>query len=172
MLGASREALRAARWSHRNNQRVVSKHRMERRMPPPSPGGTMPRQSSRRRPIGVVLPAFVALVVLGGILNACGESTEETAASPTPEPSVAATETVSEPEEPVEPLEVVIVPRVVGKRLENAKDALRRADLQVTVVRKHSSKPAGTVLMQSVSVGTEVRPGRTIRLVASKGPKP
>jgi hypothetical protein len=112
------------------------------------------------------------MVVLGGILNACGEQTEETAASPTPEPSVAATETASEPEETIEAQERVVVPQVVGKRLENAKEAVRRADLQVTVVWKRSSKPPRTVLSQSVSTGTEVRPGRTIRLVVSKGPKP
>jgi hypothetical protein len=68
--------------------------------------------------------------------------------------------------------ERVAVPRIVGKRLENAKDALRRSDLLVRVARKYSSKPAGTVLSQSVSPGTEVRAGRTIRLVVSKGPKP
>jgi hypothetical protein len=33
-------------------------------------------------------------------------------------------------------------------------------------------EPSGTVLSQSVSAGTEVRPGRTIRLVISKGQKP
>jgi len=68
--------------------------------------------------------------------------------------------------------ERVAVPQVVGKRLENAKDALRRDDLRLRVVRKYSAKPSGTVLSQSVSAGTEVRPGRTIRLVISKGPKP
>jgi hypothetical protein len=67
---------------------------------------------------------------------------------------------------------LVEVPQLVGKRLENAKDALRRDDLRLRVVRKYSSKPSGTVLSQSVSAGTEVRPGRTIRLVISKGPKP
>src|SRR6266508_3745894 len=68
--------------------------------------------------------------------------------------------------------ERVAVPQVVGKRLENAKDALRRDDLRLRVVRKYSSKASGTVLSQSVSAGTEVRLGRTIRLVISKGRKP
>src|SRR6266508_729113 len=68
--------------------------------------------------------------------------------------------------------ERVAVPRVVGKRLENAKEALRRDDLRLSVVRKYSSKASGTVLSQSISAGTEVRLGRTIRLVISKGPKP
>lgn len=68
--------------------------------------------------------------------------------------------------------EDVSVPRVVGKRLGNAREALRRADLQVSVVRKYSSKPAGTVLAQGISAGTEVREGRTVRLVISKGPRP
>jgi PASTA domain len=131
-----------------------------------------PHRSFWRQPNGIVLLAFVALVVLGGILNACGEPTEETAASPTQEPSVAATETASEPTETVEAQERVAVPLVVGKRVENAKDAMRKADLKASVVRKYSPKPSGTVLLQSVSVGTEVRPSRTIRLVVSKGPKP
>jgi hypothetical protein len=157
------------------------KNEMSTPMPPPPPGATPPRRSFWRRPIGIVLLAFVALVVLGGILSALGERTEETAASPKQEPSV-------EPEETVEAQERVVVPPVVGKRFENAKDALRRADLRVSVVllsvnlrddapllkisRKHPSKLSGRVLSQSVSAGTEVRPGRTIRLVVSAGPKP
>ena len=117
--------------------------------------------------------AFVALVVLGGILSALEEPTEETAASPTDVPSVVATGTPNvEPEEPVQIQERVNVPPVVGKRLVNAKDVLKRADLLVSVVRKYSSKPAGTVLLQSISAGTEVRAGRTIRLVISKGSRP
>ena len=87
---------------------------------------------------------------------------------PSPSPSV----TISPIESGGNQQERVDVPRVVGKRLENAKHALRRADLQVNVARKYSSKPSGTVLAQSVSAGTEVRAGRTIRLVISKGPKP
>jgi len=120
-----------------------------------------------------VILAIVALVVLGAILSALEETTEKTAASPTYVPSIAATALPSvEPEESVQVQVRVAVPRVVGKRLENAKDALRRDDLQVSVVQKYSPRPSGTVLSQSVSAGTEVRPGRTIRLVISKGPKP
>lgn len=142
-------------------------------LPPPPPGVTPPRRSFWKRPIGIAVLAFAALVILGGILSALEEPTEETAASPTQQPSIAETGSPSvEPEETVEPQEVVIVPRVVGKRLENAKDALRRADLRVIVVPKYSSRPSGTVLLQSVSVGTEVLPDRTIRLVVSKGPEP
>jgi hypothetical protein len=120
-----------------------------------------------------VVLSFVALVVLGGILSALEEPTEEKAASPTYVPSIAATAPPSvEPEESVQVQVRVAVPRVVGKRLENAKDALRRDDLQVSVVLKYSPRPSGIVLSQSVSAGTEVRLGRTIRLVISKGPQP
>jgi PASTA domain len=140
-------------------------------MPPPPPGVTPPRPSFWRRPIGRVLPAFVALAMLGGILSACGEPAEETAASPTDVPSVVTSVTPTATT-PTPSVERVAVPRVVGIRLENAKDLLKETDVQVNVVRKYSSKPSGTVLSQSVSAGTEVRPGRTIRLVISKGPKP
>lgn len=69
-------------------------------------------------------------------------------------------------------MERVAVPPVVGIRLENAKDVLKETDLEVNVVRKYSPKPSGTVLSQSVSAGTEVRPGQTIRMVISQGPRP
>jgi hypothetical protein len=140
-------------------------------MPPPPRGATPSRRSFWRRPGGIVVLAIVALVGLGAILSALEEPTDETAASPADVPSqvTSATPTATTATPTVER---VAVPRVVGKRLENAKDALRRDDLQVAVVRKHSSKPAGTVLIQSVSVGTEVFPDRTIRLVVSQGPKP
>jgi hypothetical protein len=118
-----------------------------------------------------VVLVIVGLVVLGGILSALEEPTEETAASPTDVPSVGAAGTPATTT--LTPsVDRVDVPPVVGKRLENAKHAFGGTDLQLKVVRKYSSKPSGTVLSQSVSAGTEVRPGRTIRVVVSKGPKP
>lgn len=98
--------------------------------PPPPPGVTPSRRSFWRRPIGIVVLAFVALTVLGAILSALGETTEETAASPTREPSIRAdlTPTVESEETVEHQEELVVVPSVVGKRLENAKEALRRAD--------------------------------------------
>ena len=141
--------------------------------PPPPPSVTPPRRSFWKRPVGIVVLAVAALVVLGAILSALEEPTEETAASPTDMPSALATGTPTvEPDEAVQVQERVTVPRVVGKRLPNAKDALRRADRRVSIVREYSSKPSGTVLSQSISAGTEVRASRTIRLVISKGPKP
>jgi hypothetical protein len=139
--------------------------------PAPPPGVTPPRRSFWRRPIGIVVLAVAGLVVLGGILSALEEPTEETTASPTNVPSVEAAGTPATTT--LTPsVERVAVPRVVGLRLKNAKELLNETDLQVNVVRKYSSKQSGTVLRQSVSAGIEVRPGRTIRLVISKGPKP
>lgn len=117
-----------------------------------------------RRLLGVL---FVALSV------ACTQATDgnEFGDEEPSEQSPAVTD-AEEPEEAVQIQERVDVPRVVGKRLANAKDALRRADLRVSVVRKYSSKPAGAVLSQSIGAGTEVREGRTVRLVISKGPRP
>jgi hypothetical protein len=140
-------------------------------MPPPPRGATPSRRSFWRRPGGIVVLAIVALVGLGAILSALEEPTDETAASPTDMPS-AATSATPTATTPTPSVERVAVPRVVGTRLENAKDLLKETDLQVNVVRKYSPKPSGTVLSQSVSAGTEVRSGRTIRLVISKGPKP
>jgi hypothetical protein len=140
---------------------------------PAPPSGAPPRRSFWKRPVGIVVLAFVALVLLGGILSALEEPTDETAASPTDMPSLVTPGTPSvEPDEAVQVQERVTVPRVAGKRLKNAKDVLRRDDLRVRVVRKYSSRPSGTVLSQSVIAGTEVRVGRMIRLVISKGPQP
>jgi PASTA domain-containing protein len=112
------------------------------------------------RLLGIV---FVALTV-GCSQTTSGEQVSPERASPS--------ETISANDGGGNQEERVAVPRVVGKRLENAKDALRRDDLRVSVVRKYSSKPSATVLSQSISAGTEVRTHRTIRLVISKGPKP
>src|SRR6266508_6471965 len=140
-------------------------------MPPPPPGATPSRRSFWKRPGGIVVLAIVALVGLGGILSALEEPTDETAVSPTevPSPVTSATPTATAATPSVER---VAVPRVIGMRLENAKNILKETDLQVNVVRKYSPKRSGTVLSQNVSAGTEVRPGRTIRLMISKGPKP
>lgn len=109
-----------------------------------------------RRLLGIL---FVVLAV------GCTQG-EGSLPSPRPSATISPTEAGGEQQPRVE------VPRVVGKRVENASHALRRTGLQVKVVRKYSSKPSRTVLSQSVSAGTEVRAGRTIRLVISKGPKP
>jgi hypothetical protein len=82
-----------------------------------------------------VVLAVVALALLGSTLSALEEPTQQTAASLTSVPSVAATAPPSvEPEESVQIQDHVAVPRLVEKRLENAKDALRRDDLQMSVI--------------------------------------
>lgn len=98
--------------------------------------------------------------------------TQATSAKDVPLPSPSATATFSPIDGGGNQQERAAVPGVVGKRLENAKAALRNAGLRVSEARKYSSTRSGMVLSQSVSAGTEVRHGRTIRLVISKGPKP
>ena len=66
----------------------------------------------------------------------------------------------------------VEVPGVVGDRLVEAKAALREAGLRVNVTERASSTSPGTVLSQKPAAGSQVREGRTIRLVVAKPPPP
>lgn len=73
-------------------------------------------------------------------------------------------------EEPEE--ELVSVPNVVGKKLEDAVNALRAEGLEVGIVREvDNDKEAGTVVSQSVYKGTETAKGTKIDLEVSKGPE-
>jgi hypothetical protein len=107
---------------------------------------------------------LVGAFVLGGLLlTACDSGVIEDGLAPE-EPGI-------EEPSPEEPEETVVVPNVVGKKLANAKSALRNRDLRFTIARKASARPAGTVLRQRPAPGAEVTPGRRVRLVVAK-PKP
>ena len=110
--------------------------------PPPPPSVTPPRRSFWKRQVGIVVLAIVALVGLGAILSALEEPTGETAASPTDVPSLVTSGTPTATT-PTPSVERVAGPRVVGIRLENAKDVLKETELQVNVVRKYSTEAVG-----------------------------
>ena len=108
------------------------------------------------------------------LLSSCDDSpdpvtvaTEADAPSPSPSPI----ETPGEEEPTPEAPELVAVPDVVGQRLAQARRDIREAGLTVTVSKRPSDEPPGTVLAQRPVSGTEVRPGRTIRFVVAK-PRP
>ncbi|NHA68207.1 PASTA domain-containing protein [Phycicoccus sp. CMS6Z-2] len=66
----------------------------------------------------------------------------------------------------------VVVPAVEGRTRREALEALESAGLTVLVTSRPSAEAAGTVLRQSVSDGTPLRPGERVRLVvASPYPK-
>jgi hypothetical protein len=85
--------------------------------------------------VGIVVVAFVGLILLGGILSALEEPTDEIAASLTDMPSVATlatpTATIAKPS-----VERVALPRVVGVGLENAKDLLMETDLRLASLHR------------------------------------
>lgn len=65
------------------------------------------------------------------------------------------------------------VPRLVGLDADTAAERLAGLDLRPEV-REHWSERfgAGTVVRQGIRPGTSVRPGTTVELVVSKGPRP
>lgn len=119
--------------------------------------------------------ALLAVLVLS--MASCQDpseqvTTETEAPSPSPSPSPTPTPDEEEEEEatPEEPA-LVTVPNVEGTRLAEARRILRDGELTVTVSKRPSDEPAGTVLAQRPISGMDVRPGRTIRLVVAK-PRP
>ncbi|MEW8978202.1 MAG: Stk1 family PASTA domain-containing Ser/Thr kinase [Symbiobacterium sp.] len=66
----------------------------------------------------------------------------------------------------------LIVPKVVGLKLEDAQKALAEAGLQAgTVDQRHDAAEAGTVLASTPAGGTQVTPGQRVDLVVSAGPE-
>jgi len=67
-------------------------------------------------------------------------------------------------------LNEVIVPDVVGKQIDTARDSIMNSNLRVSETDTFSDKvPANTVISQSPDAGTTVKEQRTINLVVSKG---
>jgi serine/threonine-protein kinase len=67
--------------------------------------------------------------------------------------------------------ESVTVPPVVGLSEEDARAALDAAGLEVEVIRDSAEEPAGEVIAQDPSAGTQVAPGDTVAITVSEGPQ-
>lgn len=65
----------------------------------------------------------------------------------------------------------VKVPVLVGTQRRVAVQQIRGRGLEPSVSEEESSSPAGQVIQQSPSAGTEVEPGSTVSIVVSKGEK-
>jgi hypothetical protein len=57
---------------------------------------------------------------------------------------------------------------VVGKKVEAATSLLDEFDVTINVVREESSRPVGTVIEQSPSPGTRMKPGSVVTLILAK----
>jgi eukaryotic-like serine/threonine-protein kinase len=64
------------------------------------------------------------------------------------------------------------VPSVVGEKLDQALDDLRRANLKPKIVRADANAPEDEVISQSPTAGASVEQGQTVTLKVSNGPKP
>lgn len=67
-------------------------------------------------------------------------------------------------------LNEVVVPSVIGKQVESARNILADKNLRVSVVETfHDKVPAGQVISQNPEAGSTVKEQRTINLIVSKG---
>jgi serine/threonine-protein kinase len=71
----------------------------------------------------------------------------------------------------MQPQRDVIVPGVIGKSLEEAQRILVDRDLQGNAVMRASTRPKNEVLNQDPGASQSVKPGRTVTLYVSEGPK-
>jgi eukaryotic-like serine/threonine-protein kinase len=64
------------------------------------------------------------------------------------------------------------VPSVVGEKLDQALDDVRRANLKPKIVRVDANAPEDEVISQRPTAGASVEQGQTVTLKVSNGPKP
>jgi hypothetical protein len=110
--------------------------------------------------------AFALAIAIGLLLISCTTATTPSV------PPVPATGISTESPRPIPPPEPTLG-QITGLQLRTAKRRVHalKAGLTIKVVRRASSRPSGTVLMQSPAPGSLVVIGTVIRLVVAK-PKP
>lgn len=130
--------------------------------PPPAKRPTSIGQTATLWVLGHrVLSLAVAVFLVAAVVNALGNGSDiplRAVESPspmiTPEPTAAP--------EPMIP--TTKVPRVIGLSLKQARQQATARSLVISIVRKYSNKPAGTVLRQAVRAGERVDEGTSIQL--------
>jgi hypothetical protein len=121
------------------------------------------------------LLVVTATILTAGLVDACApaeevsapaEEVSEPPAQPSPVPSI-------EPSPLPSPEEVAkSVPDVIGKRIGKARAVLEASGFFMTVRKKTSQEPPGTVLAMSSEPGSELEPGDSIRITVAKAPPP
>jgi beta-lactam-binding protein with PASTA domain len=92
-----------------------------------------------------------------------GASTDPSAASPA-DPSGAPDLSREDPDG--------TAPDVVGSSLAKARPVLKARGLAITVEFRHSSRPAGTILRQTILPGTDVHPRAIVVLLVARAAGP
>ena len=68
--------------------------------------------------------------------------------------------------------ELIEVPNVIGRTLQEGQSMLERLSFVVSITREHSQEPEGRILRQSARGGTNLTKGQTVTLTVSRGPAP
>lgn len=114
-----------------------------------------------------VLSIVVAVFLVATVVNALdSESAIPARAVAEESPSPTSTPESTTAPEPVIP--TTKVPRVIGLSLKEARQRATVRGLDISVVRKYSDEPAGTVLRQSVRAGGRVDEGTSIEVVIAR----
>jgi hypothetical protein len=137
----------------------------------PSPPAKRPTSIGQTATLWVlghrVLSLAVAVFLVAAVVNSLGNESDipsVTVAEESPSPS-----TTHEPTIAPEPkIPTTKVPRVIGLSLKQARQRATARSLEISVVRKYSNEPAGTVLRQAIRAGKRVDEGTSIQLVIAR----
>jgi hypothetical protein len=148
----------------------------------PPPPTTTPPTTSPSAPVLVKVPAVLGMSVANATtkLQGAGLEVETTKKFSHEQAGAVLRVSVEEGTEVEEGSTVTLViakpfpkvPHVVGLSEENAKSKLKAAGYKVSITKQTSSQPAGTVISSSPSGGSELLPGKTVKLVVAKAAPP
>jgi resuscitation-promoting factor RpfB len=136
--------------------------------PPPAKRPTGIAQTATLWVLGHrVLSLAVAVFLVAAVVQALSNE----GATPSRAVAEESPSTTSTPEPTIAPKPVIPttkVPRVIGLSLKQARQQAIARSLDISIVRKYSNEPAGTVLRQAVRAGKRVDEGTSIQLVIAK----
>lgn len=112
-----------------------------------------------------VLSLAVAVFLVAAVVNSLGNGSDiPSRAVESPSPTITPEPTITP--DPVIP--TTKVPRVIGLSLKQARQYATARSLDISIVRKYSNEPAGTVLRQALRAGERVDEGTSIQLVIAR----
>jgi hypothetical protein len=119
-----------------------------------------------------LLSGVIGVLLVATSVNALASDTGIVAKPPAElSPTASSSPESSSPEPSIAPEPVIPttkVPRVIGLSLKEARQQATARSLDISVTRKYSDEPAGTVLRQSVRAGRRVDEGTSIQLVIAR----